>query len=214
MGHPVFCHLLLYTESCRALLCWTAGGGLSPRAHSAFANDPRHLPLRWRGPHDPASRNMQIGEPAPLIAAGSAWRHPETWSSWISWLAASIVQTNAVAFGDRLPGNWGVSQIRNVQRSSRSGFTCQCGASETDSTEVRIPSPARSNDLGRMNRTSAGGTNFTQGATGVVWLTGASISLKAVSGRSAMGMTETKVTAAARRSRNANLLRFNTRAPK
>lgn len=119
----------------------------------------------------------------------------------------------AVAFRDRLPGNSGVSQIRNVQRSSRNGFTRQCGASETDSTEVRIPSPVWSNDLGRMNRTSTGGTNFTHGATGVVWLTGVSISLNAVSGRSAMGMTETKVTAVARRRRNAHLLRFNMRAP-
>ena len=118
----------------------------------------------------------------------------------------------AVAYADRLPGNSDVFQIRNAQRSSRSGFTCQCGASETDSTEVRIPSPARSNDLGRTNRTSTGGTNFTHGATGIVWLTGVSISLKAVSGRSVMGMTETQVTAAARRSRNASLLRFNTRA--
>jgi hypothetical protein len=37
----------------------------------------------------------------------------------------------------------------------------------------------------------------------VVWLTGVSISLNAVSGRSAMGMTETKLTAVARRRRNA-----------
>jgi hypothetical protein len=44
-------------------------------------------------------------------------------------------------------------------------------------------------------------------------LTGVSISLNAVSRRSAMGMTETKVTAVARRRRNAHLLRFNTRAP-
>jgi hypothetical protein len=106
-----------------------------------------------------------------------------------------------------------VSQIRNVQRSSRNGFTRQCGASETDSAEVRIPSRVWSNDLRRMNRTSTGGTNFTHGATGVVWLTGVSISLNAVSGRSAMGMTETKVTAVARRRRNAHLLRFNKRAP-
>jgi hypothetical protein len=119
----------------------------------------------------------------------------------------------AVAFRDRLPGNSGVSQIRNVQRSSRNGFTRQCGASETDSAEVRIPSRVWSNDLRRMNRASTGGTNFTHGATGVVWLTGVSISLNAVSGRSAMGMTETKVTAVARRRRNAHLLRFNTRAP-
>jgi hypothetical protein len=118
-----------------------------------------------------------------------------------------------VTFRYRLLGNSGVSQIRNVQKSSRSGLTCQCEASEIDSTEVRIPSPVWLNDLGRMNRTSTGGTNFTHGATGVVWLTGVSISLNAVSGRSAMGMTETKVTAVARRSRNAHLLRLNTRAP-
>jgi hypothetical protein len=130
-------------------------------------------------------------------------------------LVSGIVRADeyAVTFRDRLPGNSGVSQIRNVQRSSRSGLTCQCVASEIDSTEVRIPSPVWPNDLGRMNRTSAGGTNFTHGATGVVWLTGVSISLNAVSGRSAMGMTETKATAVARRSRTAHLLRLNTRAP-
>jgi hypothetical protein len=48
----------------------------------------------------------------------------------------------------------------------------------------------------------------------VVWFTGMSISLNAVSGRSAMGMTETKVTAVARRRRNAHLLRFDTHAPR
>ena len=154
-------------------------------------------------------------KPTPSLPRGfplASRRHPEARSSWISRLADSFgADESTVTFRDRLPGNSGVSQIRNVHRSSRSGPTCQCVASEIDSTEVRIPSPVWSNDLGRMTRTSTGGTNFTHGETGVVWFTGVSISLNAVSGRSAMGMTETKVTAVARRSRKTHLLRLNTR---
>jgi hypothetical protein len=197
-------------ESCRASLGGQPGR-LSPRVYtnSAFVNGPRLLPRRRRGPYGPASRSVQKWRTRPPHGCGfplASRRHPETWSSWIRRLAASPVRTNAVAFRDRLPGNSGVSQIRNVQRSSRSGFTCECGASEIDSAEVRIPSPVWSNDLGRMNRNSTGGTNFTHGATGVVWLTGVSTSLNAVSGRSAMGMTETNVTAVAKRRRSAHLL--------
>jgi hypothetical protein len=72
--------------------------------------------------------------------------------------------------------------MRNVQRSSRSGvLKCQCIASDIDSIDVRITSLVRMNDLGRMIRSSCGGANLTDGAT-VVWLTGVSISLNAVSG--------------------------------
>ena len=101
--------------------------------------------------------------------------------------------------------------MRNVQRSSRSGLDCRCVAVDIDSTDVRIPSPVRLNDLGRMIEILIGGVNFIHGATGIVWLTGVSISLNAVAGRSAIGTAETRVTAVAKRSRNAHLLRFNTR---
>jgi hypothetical protein len=101
--------------------------------------------------------------------------------------------------------------MRNVQSSSRSGPKLQCVASETDSTEVRIPLSVWLNDLGRMIGVSLGGANFAHGATGVVWLTGVSISLKAVSGESVMGTTDIKVTAVAKISRNVHLLRLTTR---
>ena len=81
-----------------------------------------------------------------------------------------------------LGGSSGFSQIRRVQRISRSEFECLCIASDIDSIEVPIASLVETNDLGRMIETSCGGANLTHGATGVVWLTGASISLKAVSG--------------------------------
>ena len=79
--------------------------------------------------------------------------------------------------------------MSKVQRSSRSGLDCQCVASDIDSTDVRLPSPVRLNDLGRMIGILMGGVNFIHGATGIVWLTGVSISLNAVSGLSAMGTT-------------------------
>jgi hypothetical protein len=100
--------------------------------------------------------------------------------------------------------------MRNVQRSSRSGLDCRCVAVDIDSTDVRIPSPVRLNDLGRMIEILIGGVNFIHGATGIVWLTGVSISLNAVSGLSAMGTTEMNVTAASTRSRNVHLPRFTT----
>ncbi len=106
--------------------------------------------------------------------------------------------------------NFGFSQMSNVQRSSRSGLNCRCVASDIDSTDVRISSPVRLNDLGRMIEILMGGANFIHGATGIVWLTGVSISLNAVSGLSAMGTTEMKMTAVTTRSRNVHSVRFTT----
>jgi hypothetical protein len=103
--------------------------------------------------------------------------------------------------------------MSNVQRSSRSRLDCQCAASDIDSTDVRTPSPVRPNDLGRMIGTLVGGANFTHGETGLVWLTGVSISLNAVSGLSAMGTTDMKMTAVTTRSRNVHSLRFTTSTP-
>ena len=180
MGRPVFCHLLLYTESCRALLGWTAGAAVTTCSFRFCQRPSPPPPEMARAARSGVSQRADRRTRPPhscgfcLETSGNLVKLDQS--------AASPVQTNAVAFGDRLLGNWGASQIRNVQRSSCSGFTCQCGASETDSAEVRIPSPLWSSDLGRMNRTSTGGTNFTHGATGVVWLTGVSISLNAVSG--------------------------------
>lgn len=200
------CDAGAHTQNTRHFL----DGRYSSTAHAA-------LPRRQRRPHDPASRNSRKRKTHPLVAARVSTCQSETSGNLVKLdrLASGIVRADeyAVTFRDRLPGNSGVSQIRNVQRSSRSGLRRQCVASEIDPTEVRIPSPVWPNDLGRIKRTSTGGTNFTHGATGVVWLTGVSISLNAVSGRSAMGMTETKVTEVARRSRTAHLLRLNTRAP-
>jgi hypothetical protein len=180
-----------------------------------FVNGPRHPPPEeQRRPHDPASRNLRKRKTHPLIATRVSTCQSETSGSSVKLdqSASRFVRCGRIHGNLLLSlGNSGVSQIRNVHRSSRSGPTCQCVASEIDSTEVRIPSPVWSNDLGRMTRTSTGGTNFTHGETGVVWFTGVSISLNAVSGRSAMGMTETKVTAVARRSRKTHLLRLNTR---
>ena len=107
-------------------------------------------------------------------------------------------------------GNLGSPQMRNVQRSSGSGLDCRCVAIDIDSTDVRILSPAQLNDLGRMIEILMGGVNFIHGATGILWLTGVSISLNAVSGLSAMGMTEMKITAVTTTSRNVHLLRFTT----
>jgi hypothetical protein len=103
--------------------------------------------------------------------------------------------------------------MSNVQRSSRSGLKCQCVGSDIDSTDVRIPSPVRLNDLGRWIGTLVGGADFIHGATGIIWLTGVSISLNAVSGLSAMGTTEMKMTAVIRRSRNIHSVRFTTTHP-
>ena len=122
--------------------------------------------------------------------------------------------TRAPAMGTRaLIGNLGFYQMSNVQRSSRSGLKCQCVGSDIDSPDVRIPSPVRLNDLGRRIGTLVGGANFIHGATGIVWLTGVSISLNAVSGSSAMGTTEMKMTVATTRSRNIHSLRFTTGTP-
>jgi hypothetical protein len=99
--------------------------------------------------------------------------------------------------------------MRNVQRSSRSGLDCRCVAIDIDSTDVRILSPAQLNDLGRVIEILMGGVNFIR-ATGILWLTGVSISLNAVSGLSAMGTTEMKITAMTMRSRNVHLPRFIT----
>ena len=112
-----------------------------------------------------------------------------------------------------LIGNLSSYQMSNVQRSSRSGLKCQCVGSDIDSTDVRIPSPVRLNDLGRWIGTLVGGANFIHGATGIIWLTGVSISLNAVSGLSAMGTTEMKMTAVTRRSRNIHSVRFTTATP-
>jgi hypothetical protein len=106
------------------------------------------------------------------------------------------------------------SQMSNVQRSSRSGLDCQCVAIDIDLKDVRIPSPVRLNDLGRMRGTLIGGVNFTHGARGIVWLTGVSTSLNAVSGLSAMGTTEMKMTAVVRRSKNIHSVRFTTSTPR
>ena len=122
--------------------------------------------------------------------------------------------TRAPAMGTRaLIGNLGFYQMSNVQRSSRSGLKCQCVGSDFDSTDVRIPSRMRLNDLGRRIGTLVGGANFIHGATGIVWLTGVSISLNAVSGSSAVGTTEMKMTVATTRSRNIHSLRFTTGTP-
>src|SRR3984957_15286781 len=170
-------------------------------------------------PEDSAGRTIRVSQfaeakptPSLLRVSTCQWRHPEN-SVKLNQSASGNGRCGCIqgVLGDRLPGNSGISQIRNVQRSSRSGLPCQGVAMEIGSTEVRIPSPLRLNDLG-MNRTCTGGTNFTQGATGVVWLSGVSISLNAVWGRSTIGATETKVTAVTRRRRNDHLPRSNTHA--
>jgi hypothetical protein len=73
------------------------GGGCPRDPDSAFVNGPRHHPRGRRGPHGPASRNVQEQEPTPslLRVPLASRRHPETWSSWICRLPASPVRTNA-----------------------------------------------------------------------------------------------------------------------
>jgi hypothetical protein len=75
MGHPVLViccsrHLMLYARELPSF-ARGIGRGAEPTCLFRFHQRPALSPPRWRGPHDPASRNVQIGEPAPLIAAGS-----------------------------------------------------------------------------------------------------------------------------------------------
>ena len=62
-------------------------------------------------------------------------------------------------------------------------------------------------------RLSCGGANLTPKAIEVVWLTGVSISLNGVSGRSTRGTTNMKTTAVIRRNTNIHPIRFTTNAP-
>jgi hypothetical protein len=62
-------------------------------------------------------------------------------------------------------------------------------------------------------RLSCGGANLTPKAIEVVWLTGVSISLNEVSGRSTRGTTNMKTTAVIRRNTNIRPIRFTTNAP-
>jgi hypothetical protein len=94
-----------------------------------------------------------------------------------------IVHSDGWIVDPTLTGNSGGSQMRNVQRSSRIGMLmCQCIASDVGSIDVGTTSLVRVNDLGRMMGSLCGGGILTHVATWVVWLTGVSLSLNAVSG--------------------------------
>lgn len=108
----------------------------------------------------------------------------------------------------------GASQMRNVQRRLHSGLGCQWVGIDFDSTDVRaiFSEPVTLTGPGRTMGTELGGVTRS-GAIGVPALTGVSFSLKAVSGWSAMGTMDTKVTMVIRESTNAHRLRFTTGTP-
>lgn len=106
------------------------------------------------------------------------------------------------------------SQMRNVQRRLHSGLGCQCVGTDFDTTDIRaiFSEPVILTGTGRTMDTELGGATRS-GAIGVHALTGVSFSLKAVSGWSAMGTMETKVTMVIRESTSAHRLRFTTGKP-
>jgi len=94
-----------------------------------------------------------------------------------------IVHSDGWIVDPTLTGNSGGSQMRNVQRSSRIGvLMCQCIASDIGSIDVGTTSLVRVSDLGRMMGRLCERGILIHVATWVVWLTGVSISLNAVSG--------------------------------
>jgi hypothetical protein len=94
-----------------------------------------------------------------------------------------IVHSDGWIVDPTLTGNSGGSQMRNVQRSSRIGvLMCQCIASDIGSIDVGTTSLVRVSDLGRMMGSLCERGILIHVATWVVWLTGVSISLNAVSG--------------------------------
>ena len=106
------------------------------------------------------------------------------------------------------------SQMRNVQRRLHSGLGCQCVGIDLDTTDIRaiFSEPVTLTGPGRTMGTELGGATRS-GTIGVPALTGVSFSLKAVSGWSAMGTMDTKVTMVIRESTNAHRLRFTTGTP-
>ena len=104
--------------------------------------------------------------------------------------------------------------MRNVQRRVHSGLGCQCVGIDFDTTDIRaiFSEPVILTGTGRTMGTELGGATR-RGAIGVPALTGVSFSLKAVSGWSAMGTMDTKVTMVIRETTSAHRLRFTTGTP-
>jgi len=104
--------------------------------------------------------------------------------------------------------------MRNVQRRLHSGLGRQCVGIDFDTTDIRaiFSLPVTLTGRGRTMDSELGGATRS-GAIGVPALTGVSFSLKAVSGWSAMGTIDIKVTMVIRESTSVHRLRFTTGTP-